>query len=82
MVLETQQLSMTDSARDSLIAMSVLWLLFVVVVGFRLRGRFRGPGLALDDILAMVALVCFKNPLHERKRLTMMGRFSQLVQLV
>lgn len=57
MVLETQYLPMTGSARDSLIAMSFLWLLFAGVVGFRLRGRMRGPGLGLDDILAIVALV-------------------------
>ena len=48
---------MTGSAKDSLIAMSVLWFLTVAAVGFRLRGRLRGPGLGLDDILAVVALV-------------------------
>lgn len=57
MALETMYLPMTASARDSMIAMSVLWLLFVVVVGFRLRGRMRGPGLGLDDCLSVAALV-------------------------
>ena len=48
---------MTESARDSLIATSVLWVLFAITVGFRLLGRFRGIGLGLDDILSVVALV-------------------------
>lgn len=37
--------------------MSVLWVIFVAVVVFRLRGRMRGPGLGLDDVLAVTALV-------------------------
>lgn len=57
MALETIYIPMTGSAKDSLIAMSVLWLVFAAVVGFRLRGRMRGPGLGLDDLLAVVALV-------------------------
>lgn len=48
---------MTRSGRDSMIAMSCLWLLFATTVFFRFRGRMRGPGLALDDIFAGIALV-------------------------
>ncbi|KAF1839992.1 uncharacterized protein K460DRAFT_323779 [Cucurbitaria berberidis CBS 394.84] len=57
MVLATHKLPMTGGARDSLIAMSILWLLFALNVGFRFRGRLRGPGLGLDDTLAIVALI-------------------------
>lgn len=57
MASETEYLAMTDSARDSLIAMSVLWLLFISVVAFRLRGRQQGPGIGLDDCLSVAALV-------------------------
>lgn len=48
---------MTGSARDSLIAISVLWVLFAVTVGFRLLGRVRGMGLGADDLLSVIALV-------------------------
>lgn len=55
---------MTGSARDSLIAISVLWVLFAITVAFRFAGRMRGIGLGLDDVLSAVALV--SNPqLHE-----------------
>ncbi|KAL6707624.1 hypothetical protein ACN47E_003974 [Coniothyrium glycines] len=57
MGLQTKYLPMTASARDSLIAMSVLWLFFVATVGFRLVGRHRGPGIGLDDCLSTAALV-------------------------
>jgi hypothetical protein len=45
------------SGRDSMIAVACLWVLFATSVCFRLWGRLRGPGLALDDIFAIVALV-------------------------
>ncbi|KAJ4403693.1 hypothetical protein N0V91_006393 [Didymella pomorum] len=48
---------MTGSARDSLIAIAVLWVLFAVTVVFRFIGRIRGIGLGLDDILSAVALI-------------------------
>lgn len=57
MFTKTEPIPMTGSARDSLIAISVLWVLFAVTVGFRLVGRIRGMGLGLDDILSVVALV-------------------------
>ncbi|KAF2853870.1 hypothetical protein T440DRAFT_487162 [Plenodomus tracheiphilus IPT5] len=57
MVLKTIYLGMTASARNSLIAMCVLWVLFVSVICLRVRGRMRGPGLGLDDILSMVAFL-------------------------
>ncbi|PSN62049.1 hypothetical protein BS50DRAFT_532882 [Corynespora cassiicola Philippines] len=57
MALETQSIPMTQSARDSLIAISVLWVLFAITVGFRVIGRFRGIGLGTDDILSISALV-------------------------
>ncbi|KAI4934477.1 hypothetical protein J4E85_002334 [Alternaria conjuncta] len=37
--------------------MSCLWLLFASTVALRFYGRMRGPGLALDDIFAGVALL-------------------------
>lgn len=48
---------MTGSAWDSLIAISVLWVLFAVTVGFRIVGRQRGMGIGADDILSVLALV-------------------------
>lgn len=48
---------MTRAARDSMIAMCVLWVVFAIVVGFRVRGRYRGPGIGLDDCLSVSALV-------------------------
>ena len=60
MFIKTEPIPMTGSARDSLIAISVLWILFAVTVGFRFLGRIRGIGLGLDDILSAVALV--SNP--------------------
>jgi len=56
-MVETIGIPMTRSGRDSMIAMSCLWLLFATTVFFRFRGRMRGPGLALDDIFAGIALV-------------------------
>ena len=52
-----EDIPMTTSARDSLIAIAVLWVLFGIVVGFRLLGRIRGIGIGLDDILALSAFV-------------------------
>jgi hypothetical protein len=56
-MVETVDIAMARSGRDSMIAMSCLWLLFAATVGLRFYGRMRGPGLALDDIFAGVALV-------------------------
>jgi len=50
-------MGITAGARHSLIAISVLWCLFVVVLALRLRGRWRGPGLGLDDVLSAIAFV-------------------------
>ncbi|GKT54356.1 hypothetical protein ColTof4_06500 [Colletotrichum tofieldiae] len=46
---------MTTSARDSLIAICFLWVLFASVVAARVWGRFRGIGIGGDDVLALVA---------------------------
>lgn len=48
---------MTTSARDSLIAIACLWVLFGIVVGFRLLGRIRGIGIGPDDIFSLSAFV-------------------------
>lgn len=55
--IKTEPIPMTGSARDSLIAISVLWIVFATTVGFRVLGRIRGIGLGLDDILSVVSLV-------------------------
>lgn len=51
---------MTDVARDALIAISVLWVAFAIVVFLRLLGRFQGAGVGADDILSLLALVGHK----------------------
>lgn len=48
---------MTDQARRALIAISVLWVTFAVVVAFRWLGRIRGAGIGADDVLSLIALV-------------------------
>lgn len=53
----SMHIPMTDQARDALITISVLWVVFAVVVGLRLFGRFRGAGIGIDDVLSLVALV-------------------------
>lgn len=54
---EVRHVDMTGQARDALIAISVLWILFAVVVFFRLLGRLRGAGIGPDDVLSCIALV-------------------------
>ncbi|KAM0723252.1 hypothetical protein Q7P37_001453 [Cladosporium fusiforme] len=54
---ESIYVPMTGQARDALIAMSVLWVLFASTVFFRLLGRFRGAGIGADDVLSFAALV-------------------------
>jgi hypothetical protein len=61
-LVDTIKIPMTGSARDSLIAMSVLWVVFTSAVVFRVYGRMRGPGMGVDDIFAIVAVV--RNPPH------------------
>lgn len=56
----SQYIPMTGSARDALIAVAVLWVLFAVVVFLRLLGRHRGSGIWGDDILSLAALVSSK----------------------
>lgn len=56
-MVDTLYLEITAGARNALIAISVLWCLFVVVLALRLRGRWCGPGLGLDDILSTVAFM-------------------------
>ena len=51
------EIPMTASARDSLIAIAFLWVLFGIVVSFRVFGRIRGVGIGADDILAVTAFV-------------------------
>lgn len=48
---------MTSSARDSLIAIVFLWVLFGVIVFFRLLGRIQGVGIGPDDLLSLTALI-------------------------
>lgn len=48
---------MTDSARDALIANVVLLFGSAIFVFLRIYGRITGPGLGIDDVLAVVALV-------------------------
>lgn len=62
---------MTDQARDALITISVLWVVFAIVVGLRWFGRFRGAGIGVDDVLSLVALVRCKLAATRRfQRLT------------
>jgi hypothetical protein len=56
-MVDTMEIPIARSGRDSMIAIGILWVLYAASVGFRLWGRLRGPGLALDDIFAIVALV-------------------------
>lgn len=62
MFIKTEYIPMTRSARDSLVAIAVLWVVFAITVVFRFVGRIRGIGLGLDDILSAVALVSFPEP--------------------
>ncbi|KAF1942418.1 hypothetical protein EJ02DRAFT_454282 [Clathrospora elynae] len=57
MAFNTISIPMTASARDSMIAICVLWVLLLTALGFRLHGRLRGPGLAMDDIFAIAAFL-------------------------
>jgi hypothetical protein len=59
---------MTDEARRALIAVSVLWVLFAVVVFFRWVGRIRGAGIGADDVLSLVALVSFGDTEFQRTK--------------
>jgi hypothetical protein len=55
---EVRHVDMTKQARDALITIAVLWVLFAAVVFMRLLGRLRGAGIGPDDVLSCVALVC------------------------
>ncbi|KAF2626247.1 hypothetical protein BU25DRAFT_472527 [Macroventuria anomochaeta] len=57
MFIKTEPIPMTGSARNSLIAVSVLWVVFATTVGFRFLGRICGIGPGLDDVLSAVALI-------------------------
>lgn len=48
---------MVDRARDAMIAISFLWVVFGFVVAGRVVARHRGIGLGLDDVLAVAAFV-------------------------
>lgn len=54
---QAEYIAMTRQARDSLIAIAVLWVICAAVVFFRLMGRVRGAGIGPDDVLSCVALV-------------------------
>lgn len=56
-----ENVPMTTPARDALIAISFLWLLFLAVVCLRLIGRTKGAGIGADDILSAVACVSFQR---------------------
>ena len=58
---EVIEIPMARSGRDSMIAMSCLWLLAASTVVFRIYGRVKGPGLSLDDIFAGIAMVCCRS---------------------
>jgi len=55
---EVMHVNMTTKARDALIAIAILWVVFAAVVFLRLVGRLRGAGIGPDDVLSCVALVC------------------------
>lgn len=55
---EVKHVGMTRQARDALITIAVLWVIFAAVVFMRLIGRLRGAGIGPDDVLSCVALVC------------------------
>ena len=69
---------MTDAVRRALIAMSVLWVAFAIVVFFRWLGRIRGAGIGADDILSLVALVSFEESEFQRTKAN--RRRSSLLQ--
>ncbi|KAL2018689.1 hypothetical protein VTK56DRAFT_524 [Thermocarpiscus australiensis] len=52
-----EEIPMVGSARGSLIGICFLWVLFGVVVSFRLLGRIRGMGIGADDILSLTAFL-------------------------
>lgn len=52
-----EYIPMTPPARDALIAISFLWVLFLTVVTLRLVGRAKGAGIGADDVLSAVACV-------------------------
>jgi hypothetical protein len=56
-MLKTIDIPMARTGRDSLIAMSCLWLLATATVALRVYGRVKGPGMSLDDVFAVVAMV-------------------------
>jgi hypothetical protein len=60
---------MTDPARRALIAMSVLWVAFAIVVFFRWLGRIRGAGIGADDVLSLVALVSIEDTEFSEQKL-------------
>ena len=53
---------MTNTARDALIGICILYAVNGVVVFFRLLGRVRGIGIGADDFLAVGAFVRFSKP--------------------
>lgn len=57
MFTEIERIPMTDGARNSLIVIVLLWVMFAIAVVLRLVGRIRVMGLGLDDILSVIALV-------------------------
>ncbi|KAK4651941.1 hypothetical protein QC762_606935 [Podospora pseudocomata] len=52
---ERINIPMVDRARDAMIAISFLWVVFGFVVAGRVVARHRGIGLGLDDVLAVAA---------------------------
>jgi hypothetical protein len=58
---EVRHVDMTRQARDALITIAVLWIIFAAVVCLRLVGRLRGAGIGPDDVLSCVALVCVRE---------------------
>lgn len=77
MFIKTEPIPMTASARNSLIAISVLWVLFASTVVFRLLGRIQGVGIGLDDILSVVALVSEPDAVSMTGTLTRFCRSCQ-----
>ena len=54
-----EHIPMMPEARDALIAIVFLWVIFGGVVFFRFLGRIQGVGLGADDFLALASFVRF-----------------------
>lgn len=60
-----EHIPMTETARDALIGICLLYAINGVVVFFRLLGRLRGIGIGVDDYLAVAAFVRISKPTNK-----------------